>query len=110
MTAPCTWPSPSVSGGICCSEWSTFSPELQAQALEFATYTVWAATGRQYGLCEMTVRPCGRTCEGCPTGWYWDGYGTWTPYIWSGQWHNCWCGGSGPGGCCTCDPACQVYL
>lgn len=78
--------------------------------MDFANFTLWAATGRQFGLCEMTIRPCGRQCNDCPSGWYWDGNGTWTPYIWNGSWHNCWCGSSGPGGCCTCDPACQVYL
>lgn len=107
MTAPCSWPDPTE---FCCTEWDTYSADLQSQAIEFATYIIWAATGRQYGLCEMTVRPCGRQCEGCSAGWFWDGFGTWTPYIWNGQWHNCWCGSSGPGGCCTCDPDCQVYL
>lgn len=104
--APCLWPDVA---SACCSDWDTFSPALQAQALEFATYVIWAATGRQFGLCEMTVRPCGRQCQNCPSGWYWDGYGTWTPYIWQGQWRNCWCGDGGPG-CCSCDPHCQVYL
>lgn len=106
-TGPCSWPDVT---SLCCPDWDTYSPELQTQAMEFATYTIWAATGRQYGLCEITVRPCGRQCSNCPAGWYWDGYGTWTPYIWNGDWHNCWCGSNGPGGCCTCDPDCQVYL
>jgi hypothetical protein len=83
---------------------------LQEQAMEYAKTIIWAATGRQFGLCEMTIRPCGRVCKDCPDGWYYDGAGTWTPYIWNGDWHNCWCGSSGPGGCCTCDPDCQVYL
>lgn len=108
MTAPCLWPNVA---SICCSEWDNFSPEIQQRAFTHATYIIWAATGRQYGLCEMTVRPCGRQCSNCPSGWFydWDG-GTWAPYIWNGEWRNCWCGGNGPGGCCTCDPDCQVYL
>lgn len=106
-SAPCLWPDAT---STCCPDWDTYSAEIQAQALEFATYIIWSATGRQYGLCEMTVRPCGRQCTNCPDGWYWDGMGTWTPYIWNGDWHNCWCGSNGPGGCCTCDPDCQVYL
>jgi hypothetical protein len=105
---PCSWPDLTP---LCCAEdWETFSPALQEQALEYAKTIVWAATGRQFGLCELTVRPCGRQCTNCPSGWFWDGEGSWTPYVFNGEWHNCWCGGSGPGGCCTCDPDCMVYL
>lgn len=107
MAVPCIWPDVAAN---CCDGWDDFSPTLQEQALEFATYVLWSATGRQYGLCELTVRPCGRQCANCPSGWYWDGYGSWAPYVWNGEWKNCWCGSGGPGGCCSCDPACQVYL
>lgn len=109
-TGPCIWPD--ATSYCCAEEWATYDPALQQQALEFATYVIWSATGRQYGLCETTVRPCGRQrSDGTPAaGWYWDGYGTWIPYIWNGNWYNCWCGGGGPGGCCTCDPQCRVYL
>jgi hypothetical protein len=106
---PCTWPD--VGDQLCCEDWDTFSPALQVQAATYAKMVLWAATGRQYGLCELTVRPCGRFCENCGyNGWYYDGLGTWVPYIWNGEWHNCWCGNNGPGGCCTCSPDCQVYL
>ncbi len=104
---PCTWPDLTQ---MCCSDWDDFDPALQTQALDYAKTIVWAATGRQFGLCELTVRPCGRQCENCPNGWYWDGYGTWVPYVFNGVWKNCWCGSGGPGGCCTCAPECQVYL
>lgn len=107
MTGPCIWPDVTQN---CCADWADFPTTVQDQALEFAAFVLWAATGRQFGLCEMTVRPCGRQCSNCPSGWYWDGYGSWTPYIWNGSWRNCWCGGDGPGGCCSCDPHCQVYL
>lgn len=105
QSGPCTWPDFTQQ---CCPDWAEVSPALQEQATEYAKTIVWAATGRQFGLCELTVRPCGRRCANCPSGWYWDGQGTWTPYVWQGEWRNCWCG-SGPG-CCTCDPDCQVYL
>lgn len=107
-TGPCIWPDVT---SICCSTWSDYTPELQELAMEYAKTIVWAATGRQFGLCEMTVRPCGRVFgNNFPNGWFWDGYGTWTPYIWNGNWYNCWCGCNGVAGCCNCDPACQVYL
>lgn len=54
-STPCSWV---VSPTSLCSDWGTFSADEQAYALSFATYVVWAATGRQYGLCPVTVRPC----------------------------------------------------
>ena len=102
--APCGW-EPNY---LCCDSWVTVSGSaLGPQATEYATLVLWAATGRQYGLCDVTVRPCGRQCTNCPSGFYWDS-GSWVPYIFNGEWRNCWCGVGA--GCCTCDPACQVYL
>jgi hypothetical protein len=105
QSGPCFWPDLTQ---LCCPDWDTVDPAVQAQALEFSKLFVWAATGRQYGLCQLTVRPCGRQCSNCPSGWYWDGFGGWIPYIFNGEWKNCWCGS--PGGCCTCEPDCRVYL
>lgn len=102
-TLPCAWPELNTG---CCDDWSTFSPTLQLQATQYATLVLWAATGRRYGLCDLTVRPCGRECTGCSNGYYWSD-GWWLPYIWNGQWFNCWCGADFG---CTCDPKCRVYL
>lgn len=41
-----------------CTGWSDHSQPIRDYATTFATYVLWAATGRQYGLCERTVRPC----------------------------------------------------
>jgi hypothetical protein len=43
-----------------CSDWTTagHSAATQAYALRFASYVIWAATGRRFGLCAVTVRPC----------------------------------------------------
>jgi hypothetical protein len=103
--SPCTWPDLTQ---LCCSDWNTFDPAIQSQATEYAKTILWAATGRQFGLCSLTVRPCGRQCANCPAGYAWDGYGGWVPYVFAGQWRNCWCG-TGPG-CNNCDPQCLVYL
>lgn len=96
----------------CCEEWGTYSASLQTAAAEYGAMTVWAATGRRFGLCTRTVRPCGKDCgtnlEG-NLGYYWS-EGTWLPYIFGGAWRNCWCGNNGLPGCCTCQPWCQVYL
>jgi hypothetical protein len=101
---PCSW----TPNYLCCDSWAAVSGSpLGPQATAYATLVLWAATARQFGECQVTVRPCGRQCSSCPTGFYWD-EGTWLPYIFNGEWRNCWCG-TGPG-CCTCDPLCQVYL
>lgn len=105
-SGPCTWPD--ISTQLCCEDWNSFSDAIQAQAADYAKLILWAATARQYGLCELTVRPCGRFCNGSGwDGYYYDGFGGWIPYIWNGVWKNCSCDG-GPN--CSCDPTCQVYL
>jgi hypothetical protein len=107
-TGPCQWPD---TLSFCCPDWDSYDTSIQTRSLNYAKTILWAGTGRQFGLCEMTVRPCGRmftNSNNWPAGWYWDGYGTWTPYVWNGNWYNgCGCGGPG---CCNCDPDCQVYL
>lgn len=40
--------------------WNTFTPAVQAYATDFATTVLWASTGRKFGLCTETVRPCQR--------------------------------------------------
>lgn len=102
---PCNW---SVTGECCNDVWDAASAELQQAAAEYGAFVIWAATGRRFGLCERTVRPCGRQCDQCQQGWYWsDGF--FIPYILNGEWRNCWCGTNGAG-CCTCAPSCQVWL
>lgn len=102
---PCGWVIPDP---LCCPEWATTDPTIQSSARDYAALILWAATARQFGLCTVTVRPCGM--QRCPDGmanffgWDWSG-GTWTPYIFNGTWFNCAC----PGICC-CDPRCQVRL
>jgi len=93
----------------CCEEfWETLSPDLQTAAAEYGAFTLWAATGRRFGLCTKTVRPCGRVCnQRGISGYFWSD-GTWLPYIFNGVWRNCWCG-CGGGGCC-CEPTCQTWL
>lgn len=103
---PCDWEIPDP---LCCSEtWDSLDPSVQDAAHDYAALVLWAATGRQFGLCEVTVRPCGmKRCDdglGEFWGWNWGG-GTWTPYIFNGAWFNCVC----PGTCC-CEPRCQVRL
>lgn len=109
-TAPCGW----VVNPGCCSGWGDYPEAVRAAAEAYATGLVWALTGRQFGVCQVTVRPCGSRCR--TGGWetfpvQTDGaYGTpaWggmTPYSWNGTWRNCACPGA-----CSCDARCEVWL
>ena len=99
---PCNW-DVDVS---CCPDWDTYDPEVHANALEYGAFVMWATTGRKFGGCERTVRPCVQGCQGGNVGYYWAD-GTWRPYILNGVWRNCF---SGCMGFCTCEPRCQLYL
>lgn len=101
---PCNW---DINPACCSDFWATLTGPMQAQATDYAAMVLWASTGRQFGACELTVRPCGRFCENNTAGWFWD-YGTWVPYIYAGVWYNCACGSFD--GCRLCRPRCQVYL
>lgn len=65
-----------------CSRWANYSPAVQAYALRVANRVIWAATGRRFGLEQVTVRPS-RPVQGplyrtYPVGF--AGYGFWTLY------------------------------
>lgn len=61
-----------------CSAWDSFTPEVQAYADRVASRVIWAATGRQFGLCDVTVRPCWVPSEplyqAFPVGYYGEGF------------------------------------
>lgn|SRR5574341_61108 len=107
----CAW---AIEPLICCTEWETFSATVRAAALDYATAVMWSATGRRFGACPVTVRPCGRyTRGGVPSlfGYTFSLYGpggaAWYPYIGDdGLWRNCAC----PATNCGCRPDCEVYL
>lgn len=108
-TSPCDW---NLTGSICCTEWDSYSDALKAQSVRFASYVMWAATGRQFNSCEVTVYPCGRDCSGGEWGgaWgYWWSDGAFVPYIFAGQWYNAVCGCDGIG-CYACRPKGAAYL
>lgn len=102
---PCSWDVDT----SCCTEWDTYDPGLQQAAAEYGALMVWASTGRRFGACTRTVRPCRRDCESCggAAGWYYSD-GTFMPYLFNGVWRNCWCGTGD--GCMQCSPTCQIWL
>jgi hypothetical protein len=111
MAEPCGW-TPTTG---CCDGWDTFDPAIQTAALNWAVDILWALSGRRYGACEITVRPCFTLCN--PQTWEtfgvwmqgWGSGGTnwgWWPYIdFSGAWRNCGCCGI-----CCCGARCSLFL
>lgn len=100
---PCGW---AIDPTLCCPDWTAYSDELKDKAIRYATTIMWAATGRRYGTCSNTVRPCGndRRCGECGS-WAWTSSGLLRPYILNGLWRNCGCGCP-----CDCRPRCEVKL
>jgi hypothetical protein len=95
---------------------SAESPAATGQAVEAATSIVWALSGRQFGTCTTTLRPCRRTCY--DDGWWsryglpWStstagtGYDYGTGYF--GFWFDLSCGSCSGG--CSCSEVPEVVL
>ena len=100
----CSW---IVEDPVCCDCWTGADPRMREQAILWASSIMYARTGRQFGLCPVTVRPCLKTaCNGRGNWMFWAWSGSlWTPYIWNGTWYNCFCADV-----CCCEPRCQVQL
>lgn len=110
MGAPCNW----TVDTSCCPGWDSFDPAIQDAAVDYASYVLWALTGRQFGDCPIVIRPCGRQIGqtyrtyGVWTDGYYDGSvgPNWTPYVdVNGAWRNCGCTSA-----CSCAPTSQVML
>lgn len=111
MGAPCGWTVETCGCGSC---WNEYSPAIRTAAAALATTVIWAATGRRYGLCEVTVLPCNPPAaeplyQTFPIGVYSPfGLGdqpVTVPVLAAGTWHNLACGGG-----CRCQAACEVPL
>lgn len=87
-----------------CADWGNYEQEVRDSATAYATLTLWAATGRRFGLCEVTVRPCGITAGTCSdvVGYISDGFYGWIPYLNEG--------GAWRSASASCAPRCQVLL
>ncbi|MDJ1137924.1 hypothetical protein [Streptomyces iconiensis] len=103
-----------------CADWpvrwtcdvDTLNPAITGLAVSMATATLWALTGRQFGLCSITLRPCARDCG---DGRMYDDAGPpWTARSWpsaalgGGLWVNLACGGCGSG--CSCSRVPEFVL
>lgn len=101
-----------------CADWpvrwicdvSTESPTATGAAVTAATYVLWALSGRQFGTCTTTLRPCR---EECYDDTWWSMYGTpWTSFWdYSGSsypWFSLGCGACR--GTCSCTQLSEVKL
>jgi len=111
MGAPCGWTVEQCGCGSCLTD---YSPAVREAATALATTVMWAATGRRYGLCELTVLPCNPPpveplYQTFPVGSFSPfGLGDQpltAPILDSGTWRNVSCGGR-----CTCQARCEVPL
>lgn len=89
---------------------STESPTATGIAASAATYVLWSLSGRQFGTCTTTLRPCRKECY--DQAW-WNSYSMpWTSY-WdyadsNYPWFVLGCGGCR--GTCSCSAVSEVVL
>lgn len=122
---PCGWTADLTycTASACCEGSDDFTPELAALASDIATMTLWALTGRRFGCCPITVRPCkpqgacGDTVPLPELIYYFDRAGRgldnlgvtfgFVPLLEDGAVFNIACGCKGR---CTCKADCEVFL
>lgn len=108
-TGPCSWDVDPGALGVC-ADWADRPEVIRDAALEMASLFLWSATGRQYGVCPVTVRPVqGRACgeealyqDYAVLPGHADGSGG--AYLFAGRWYN----GGCDSGCCG--EGCAVVL
>jgi hypothetical protein len=94
---------------VCCDKLHTAfedstKTELAQRCLDSAAEILYGLSGRQFGLCELTVRPCRVACSDPSTQ---IGY-RWIPALVGGQWTNVSC--SSCKNTCSCTRVCEVRL
>lgn len=91
----------------CCDDtFNDIDPSRVDQIRRMALYYLWVATGRQFGLCPRTYRPCRQDCRDL-VGVYGPVFPT-IPYKLNGSWFNLTCGKC-PGSC-GCDMVSEVFI
>lgn len=106
LTPSGTVPDPCLLGGVPVDQTIIDTAKLAASQL------LWAMTGRQFGCCTVTIRPCRKcTDECCLGGWGWDYSGggfPWVPFMLEdGSWTNISCNCQDA---CSCTKLCEVNL
>lgn len=103
-----------------CSDWPVYwtcpervaaaSPTATGLAVSSATSILWGLSGRRFGTCSVTLRPCRQSCN--ETGLNWD-YPTWSGLSYSGPYFDWYwlpqmCGACGND--CSCNRVPEVIL
>lgn len=110
LDGPCDW-EPDYTA-VSCSSLSSLPASGSAVFERMAVDYLWNWTGRVFGTCEVTVRPCRRDCDrstylgrsGKP-----GSFGTpWEPVLVNGNWYNIGCGTCGSD--CSCDSVSMLEL
>jgi hypothetical protein len=95
-----------------CPAWSGYTVPVKTAALRLASFWLWAATGRRFGPCPITVRP-NQARRGEPVAYQVFPVTPGTqgmnqpggPFLFGGRWFNDGCGAA----CCG-DDACAIVL
>lgn len=105
MTFPLEAPCGLVATGGCCPDWAAADPDLKDIASARAAKYLWAASGRIYGECPRTVRPCGDNCSDYSTYWGPSEASSYMPVLLAnGNYINC------RTGSCHCNPCDCCYI
>lgn len=105
------WPEPYVCDECCNLDMDQIDPYLREMAASWAANFLYVATGRQYGGCPRTYRPCREKCgpvQNCCGGY--SGSGVSRPFKlpYSTDWVNITCGTCRKG--CQCSEVSEVRL
>lgn len=106
------WPAPFICDECCSLDLESLDPVLVEMATRWAARFLWVATGRQYGGCPRTYRPCRENCppqQNC-CGGYAPRFPRAFPWRAPGSldWINISCGKCVRG--CQCSQVSEIYL
>lgn len=97
MLSPCGWP---VDGCEDCTDLNSLPDDIRQQVEDTAVGLLYRWTGRRFGPCPKTVRPCRRECL--------SQFGAVWPARISGEWVNLTC--TVCTGDCNCQRICETVL
>ena len=115
--APCDWPllGCGENAALDCSKLLSLDEPTRAAIESAATEYLWRWTGRRFGLCSVTVRPCRADCFNFDSTFWGRSYpgwiprvGSWTPALIGGRWFNLGCGSCGD--TCSCSAMASLVL
>lgn len=114
MAGPCAW-TISYSGCQSCAPLDGLPDAGKAAVEEMAATYLWSWTGKQFGLCQVALRPCKENCHGSTfrgLGPFTHGYGGGmgypgppAPALVAGKWVGASCAACASGACSCAAPA-----